>query len=107
MNFLFKLPSESPTQQLIKEVDNLLPGLCSFFSGKFRKVGSSVVHVQAVNALQHDSDHSLRTETRGPERSRIIIVLLVLVTAFCIRIRCKAELRVEVRHVLSGFTGSG
>lgn len=59
------------TQQLIKKVDDLLPGLCSFFPGKFREVGSSVVNVQAVDALQHDGDHSLRRKQKhkgGPKR---------------------------------------
>lgn len=51
------------TQELIEQVDNLLPGLGGFLASKFREVGSSVVHVQPVDTLQHDSDHSLKTIT--------------------------------------------
>lgn len=60
---VFRVYSDYSTQQLIEEVDNLLPGLRSFLPSKFRKVGSSVVHVQPVDALQHDGDHSLRKQT--------------------------------------------
>lgn len=51
------------TQQLIEQVDNLLPGLGGFLASKFREVGSGVVHVQPVDTLQHDGDHSLKTMT--------------------------------------------
>lgn len=70
---IFGVYSDSSTQKLIKEVDNLLPGLCSFFPSKFREVSSSVVHIQAVDALQYDGDHTLRmkTETQGSERLRM------------------------------------
>lgn len=53
------------TQELIEQVDNLLPGLGGFLASKFGEVGSGVVHVEPVDTLQHDGDHSLKTITPG------------------------------------------
>lgn len=77
--WLLRVYSDYSTQQLIKEVDNLLPGLCSFLPSKFRKVGSSVVNVQAVDTLQHDGDHSLREKTKHVLLSIMSITELITV----------------------------
>lgn len=53
------------TQELIEQVDNLLPGLGGFLASKFGEVGSGVVHIEPVDTLQHDGDHSLKTITPG------------------------------------------
>lgn len=43
--------SSSLTQQLVEEVKNVLPRQSSLFTSLLRKVGSTVVQVQLVDAL--------------------------------------------------------
>lgn len=64
------------TQELIEQVDNLLPGLGRFLASKFREVSSGVVHVQPVDTLQHDGDHSLKTITPGFSVSSLLCTIV-------------------------------
>lgn len=64
------------TQQLIKEVDDLFPGLCSLLARKFREVGSSVVNIQAVDALQHNGYHSLGKDQHPQSLSSALVVVV-------------------------------
>lgn len=66
------------TQQLIKQIDNFLPGFSSFLSSELRKVRSSVVHVQPVDAFQNNGDHSLRKQ----HRKAFVCFVIYLVVLF-------------------------
>ena len=48
-----------PTQQLVEQVDDLLPGLSRLLASELRELSGGVVDVEAVDALQHDGDHAL------------------------------------------------
>lgn len=76
----------SSTQELIKQIDYFLPGFSSFLSSKLRKVRSSVVHVQPVDAFQNNGDHSLRK--RQKERP-LFALMFTLLHYFSLRLRNK------------------
>lgn len=72
---VLRVQGHGRTEKLVEEVDDLLPGLGRLLACKLREVGSGVVDVEAVDALQHDGDHSLKTtEPRSGEQITELIL---------------------------------
>lgn len=47
------------TQQLVQQVQNVFPGCSGLEPGALPKVGRTVVHVQTVDTVGHQSQHAL------------------------------------------------
>lgn len=58
------------TQQLIEQVEDVFPGGAGLWPRTLPEVGRAVVHIETVDAVGHQSEHSLRDTQRHSKRTK-------------------------------------